>query len=45
MLIQQREVYARLENQIEIVLQDESLFNVEETSGFVSYKEDSIIEE
>lgn len=42
---EQREVYAKLENQIEIILQDESIFNIEESSYFVSYKEDSNIEE
>lgn len=34
-----------MENQIELILQDESLFKFEEASYFVSYKEDSNIEE
>ena len=38
-------MYTRLENQIELILQDESLFTIEEASYFVSYKEDSNIEE
>ena len=42
---QQREVYAIFENQIEIVLQDQSLFNIDETSFFVSYKEDTNIDD
>lgn len=42
---EQRNAYSELENQIEIILQDESLFSVEDGSYFVRYLEDSKIEE
>jgi hypothetical protein len=37
--------YVELENQIDVILQDESLFNIDPNSFFLSYQEDSKIEE
>jgi hypothetical protein len=34
-----------MENQVDIILQDETLFNIDEQSYFVKYIEDSQIEE
>jgi hypothetical protein len=40
-----RENHSSLENQIDVIIQDESLFSIDPESFFVSYLEDSKIEE
>ena len=37
--------FTELENQVDVVLQDESIFRVDEKSFFISYVEDAQIEE
>jgi hypothetical protein len=40
-----RENYLSLENQIDVIIQDESLFSIDPESFFISYLDDSKIEE